>query len=347
MSEFRQDPITGRWAIIAEGRGVRPNEYGPSPPPPSSEGCPFCSGNESKTPPEIAAYRAKGSLPDTPGWSVRTISNKFPTVSAEAPPVPGTRVPGEVRRPGVGRHEVVIESPSHADSLSKLPTGQAREVFRMLRERIRALSSEPGIRAVVAFENAGPESGGSLFHPHAQIVAVPEVPPILADEASGSSRFSRTHGGVCAYETEIARERESAVRVVIDTPEMLAYVPFASPYPFEVRLLPFRHAGSLGAANDTEIYRLAELLPHVLRALSEAVPGASYNFVTRAFPWGTPEEASYHWHLDVLPRLVRPDGFDLGSGIPVNPVAPEAAAERLRQAIASEARARSAESSRP
>jgi len=347
VSEFRQDPITGHWTIIAEGRGVRPNEYGTPSPPPPSEGCPFCSGNETGTPPEIAAYRTKGSRPNTPGWSVRTIPNKFPTVFADAPTGPTTRAPGEVRRPGIGRHEVVIVSPAHAGSLSNLPMGQAREVFRMLRERMRALASEPGIRGIVAFENAGPESGGSLFHPHAQIVAVPEVPPLLADEAAGAARYSRTHGGVCAFETEIARERESAVRVVIDTPEMLVYAPFASPFPFEVRLLPFRHAGSLGGANDVEIHRLAELLPQVLRALSEVVPGASYNFVTRAFPWATPEDGAYHWHLDVLPRLVRPDGFDVGSGIPVNPVAPEAAADQLRRAIASTARSSGGESSRP
>lgn len=338
MSEFRQDPITGHWVIIAEGRGVRPNEYGAPSPPPSAENCPFCSGNESRTPPEIGAYRVKGSRPDAPGWSVRTIPNKFPTVSPDAPSIPTGRTAGEVRRPGIGRHEVVIESPSHADSLSKLPTGQAREVVRMLRERLRVLASEPGIRAVVAFENAGPESGGSLFHPHAQIVAVSEVPPILAEEAAGAARFSHTHGGVCAFETEMARERESAQRVVIDTPEMLAYAPFASAYPFEVRLLPFRHAGSLGAANDAEAHRLAELLPEVLRALSEVMPGASYNFVTRAFPWGSPDDRAYHWHMDVLPRLVRPDGFDVGSGVPVNPVAPEAAAEQLRRAIASKVR---------
>ncbi|HXY47692.1 MAG TPA: hypothetical protein VEK13_07360, partial [Thermoplasmata archaeon] len=96
-----------------------------------------------------------------------------------------------------------------------------------------------------------------------------------------------------------------------------------------------------------EIHRLAELLPQVLRALSEVVPGASYNFVTRAFPWATPEDGAYHWHLDVLPRLVRPDGFDVGSGIPVNPVAPEAAADQLRRAIASTARSSGGESSRP
>lgn len=333
MSEFRQDPITGRWTIVAENRSARPSEYAalrPSSPP--SE-CPFCEGHESWTPPELAAYRAPNSARDGPGWSVRTIPNKFPTLAPEAPrtsPEPSEHA--TMRKPGFGVHEVVIEGPEHVP-LSLLPRDQVREVVRMLSGRVRSLSATPGVVAVILFENSGPESGGTLAHPHAQLVGLPEVPPLLAEEARGADRFARSSGGRCAFETVVAEERKAAVRMVSDDGELSVYAPFASEYPFEVRIVPRRHAGSLGDASEAEQARLADVLPGVLRALESVVPGASYNYVARSFADGRSEAAGYHWHLDVLPRLIRPDGFEVGGGIAVNPVAPESAAAQLRAAL--------------
>jgi UDPglucose--hexose-1-phosphate uridylyltransferase len=334
VSEFRQDPITGRWTIVAEGRSARPNEY-TAPPPSSPPGeCPFCEGHESWTPPELAAYRGPNGRRDGPGWTVRTIPNKFPTLApsgSTAPNEPGERA--NVRKPGFGFHEVVIESPDHASFLPLLPRERVREVVRMLGERVRSLASTPGVAAVVLFENFGPESGGTLVHPHAQLVGLPEVPPMLTEEAQGAVRFTRSRGGSCAFESVLADEREAAVRVVSDGADLTAYAPFASEHPFEVRIVPRRHTASLGHASDAELDQLAEVLPAVLGALRAVVPGASYNFVARSFADGRPEGAGYHWHLDILPRLIRPDGFEVGGGIAVNPVPPESAAAQLRAAL--------------
>lgn len=329
MPEFRQDAITGAWTIVAEGRGARPNEYAP-PPSAATTDCPFCEGQEGRTPSELAAYRPAKGRPDGPGWSVRTIPNKFPTLAPDAPAVPDDAAPGETRRRGLGFHEVVIESPVHTGSLATLPAGQVRQVFRMLRERVREVGGRPGIRAVVAFENSGPESGGTLFHPHAQVVGLADLPPRLNEELAGLERYARHHPGVCAYESEIARERAAAARVVLDTPVALAYCPFASPHPYEVRILPVRHAPSLARAEDADLDALVDLVPRVLRALRAHLPGVSYNLVSRAVADAEPRAEAYHWHLEVLPRLVRPDGFEIGGGIPVNPVPPETAARELR-----------------
>lgn len=333
MSEFRQDPITGRWTIVAEHRLVRPKETvvtRPSAPPGE---CPFCEGNEAGTPPELAAYRAANGQRDGPGWTVRTIPNKFPTLASQpAGTTEGPRERANVRKPGFGFHEVVIEGPGHIP-LSLLPRDRVREVVRMLSERVRSLSSAPGVVAVILYENAGPESGASLAHPHAQLVGLPEVPPLLAEEARGADRFARSSGGRCVFESVLADEREASVRVVSDHAELTAYAPFASEHPFEVRIVPRRHAGSLGEASDAECAGLAELLPKVLSALESVVPGAAYNFVARSFADGRPEAAGYHWHLDILPRLIPPDGFEVGGGMAVNPVAPENAAAQLRSAL--------------
>ncbi len=224
-------------------------------------------------------------------------------------------------------------SPSHAGLLAELATGQVREVFRMVRERLRSLSREPGIRSTVAFENSGPESGGTLFHPHLQVVALPEIPPTLADELAGAGRYAHRHGGVCAFEAEVAREREETVRMVVDSPKIVAYAPFASGHPYEMRLVPVRHAPSWAEATDSEVERLAELVPRLLRAVRDRLPDVSYNLISRGVPPTAPEARSYHWHVDLVPRAVRPDGFEVGSGIPVNPVPPEVAAEELRERL--------------
>jgi UDPglucose--hexose-1-phosphate uridylyltransferase len=333
VSEFRQDPITRRWAIVAENRTARPSEYSAARPSAPPGDCPFCAGHESSTPPELAAYRGQDTERDGPGWTVRTIPNKFPSLAPTAGPSPDrSEETVDVRRPGFGFHEVVIESPEHV-TLSKLPAEQVRQAVRMMGERVRALSATPGVAAVILFENFGPESGGTLTHPHAQLVGLPVVPPLLLEEAEGAERFASTAGAACAFEQVAANERREGVRMVLDDGTLTAYAPFASQHPFEVRVQPLRHAASFGDASEDEQSHLAEVLQRLLRALDRVVPGSSYNFVSRSFAQGRPEARSYHWHFDLLPRLIRPDGFEVGGGIAVNPVPPESAAAQLRAAF--------------
>lgn len=347
MSEFRRDPITGRWVIVAENRSARPNEYPPAAPS-SATNCPFCAGHESWTPPEVAAYGAAGRAPNGPGWTVRTVPNKFPSVEPwEGPPEPeDDRRPGRPR-PGRGRHEVVVESPEHTPLFPYFSKERVAEVLRMVRGRVAAIESGAEIASLVAFENSGPESGGTLFHPHAQIVGVPEVVPSLREESEGASRLAEDSASTCGFETALDGELRDARRLVAKSDAWTAYVPYASEHPYEVRFVPTRHAASLGVATDGEIDGLTTLLPAVLRALHTIAPGASYNWVSRAFATGRPERAAYHWHLDVLPRLVRPDGFEVGGGIAVNPVAPEAAARELTDALAGRTPSRSTGAPKP
>ncbi len=334
MSEFRQDPITGRWAIVAENRSARPNEYAARPPPSSPSECPFCEGHESWTPPEVAADRDPGRPPDGPGWRVRVVPNKFPTLIPSLRPAP-VRSEESGRRPGHGYHEVVVAGPEHRTPLAQYSPDQVERVLRLLSERVRVHARASEVAAIVAFENCGPESGGTLFHPHLQLVALPEVPPLLGEEAAGLARFSREHAGACGVEWVVSRERAERSRLVFESDELLAFCPFASEHPYEVRIVPRRHAASLGAISEGELHALSERLPALLRSLQTVAPGASYNLVSRAYSDARPEHRGYHWHLDLLPRLVRPDGFEVGGGIAVNPVPPESAAAELSSALRS------------
>lgn len=333
MSELRRDPITGRWTVVAPGRAPRPNEYPKRPPPSSSENCPFCEGHESWTPAEVATDRPAGRPANGPGWTVRAIPNKFPTLAPEVETEgPADAASRFAHRPGRGFHEVIIETPDHAARLATLSVSQARTFLRVLRDRVRWLAAQPGIASLVVFENSGPESGGSLFHPHAQVVAVPEVVPTLAEELGAASAFARTHSGRCIFEEVLAQERAAGTRLVREIEGWTAYCPFASELPYEVRVVPHRHSSSFGETTDAEIEAAAELFPSLLRRFEEVAPDASYNFVARAPAEGQAERSVYHWHLDLLPRLIRPDGFEVGGGIHVNPFAPETAARELRSA---------------
>jgi UDPglucose--hexose-1-phosphate uridylyltransferase len=334
VSELRKDPITGHWVIIAESRLARPNEYVAPAHPSLPGGCPFCEGQESRTPPEVAAVRNKGTPADGPGWSIRVIPNRFPTLapaaSAAATPQSASLLEA---RPGYGYHEVIIVSPRHEPGLAFLPVDHARAVVRMFRDRVAALAKKPQISAVLLFENFGPESGGTLMHPHAQVVATPVVPPVLEEKVDGMRRFSRKHPDTCLLETVAKEERSQKTRIVLDDGIFLTSTPFASAHPYEVLILPERHSTSIIEATDAELDRLAELLPAVLRSLFTVAPSFSYNFMVHCAPNPMKSHPEFHWHIEIAPRLIRPDGFELGTGIAVNPVSPEAAASALRTAL--------------
>jgi UDPglucose--hexose-1-phosphate uridylyltransferase len=270
-----------------------------------------------------------------PGWSVRAIPNKFPTLAPEHPSPPNaTSMPLFEAEAGYGYHEVIIESPRHAPVLPFLPLDQSMAVVRVFRDRVKALASKRNIASVLLFENYGPESGGTLSHPHAQVVATAIVPPVLAEEAEGMAQYSAHHAEGCLLEAIGEEEQKQGVRVVLDDGAFLAVAPFASTHPYEILLLPRRHAPSIADATDAELARLAELLPKLLRTELAIDALLSYNFFLHVAPNPVKSHPEFHWHLEIAPRLVRPDGFEIGTGIPVNPVSPEAAASALRTALA-------------
>jgi UDPglucose--hexose-1-phosphate uridylyltransferase len=330
VTELRKDPFTGRWAVIAEGRGARPNEHASRAPSGTTDpNCPFCEGREESTPPEVAALRAPGLPGNGPGWTARAIPNKFPSLGGPPNPAPVRAPSGGAVTDGAGVHQVVIESPHHAPGLPGLSADALRALFRFFRERVAAVEDAPGIAAVLLFENWGPESGGTLWHPHAQIAGFPELPPALAEE---SRRFDREPR--CPLESATEGERFDESRVVSADEQFTAYAPFGSEHPYELRIVPHAHRASFTDAPDAEVRRLAELVPRLLRALDRVVPGVSYNWWVHGAGAGLP--TTFHWHAELIPRIVRPDGFELGAGLPVNPVTPEAAATRLRAALESE-----------
>lgn len=334
MPEFRQDIITGNWVIVAKERAKRPEDFSEPEKPQKEhyrENCPFCVGNEGQTPPEAYAVRKDGTEPDTPGWSVRAVPNKFPALTPS-----GQVVMGDVgiyrTMSGVGAHEVILETPDHDRSPAELGKQELMDVISTYRHRHRALLEDDRIEYVSIFRNHGRSAGASLEHPHSQIIATPIVPPLIQDSISAAKNYhDRT--GKCAYCHVLEEERQAGARVVYSNSGFIVFQPFASRTPFETCIMPLRHSPSFGEISDEEIEQLADALGLTLRKIAEGLNDPSYNYMIRTAPTVDEYEGSeyLHWHISIMPKLAIAAGFEMGTGIYINTATPEDTAKFLRK----------------
>lgn len=336
MPELRRNPVNGRWVVVATERAKRPKDFasGHDEPTASSAGkrCPFCPGNESETPPETAAYREPGTEKDSPGWRVRAIPNKFPAFSPDGKPA----AQGDdlfVTMDAVGFHEVIIETPHHDRSFATLTEDEAAEVVRMYRDRFRFIAADPRLEYVLIFRNHKREAGASLEHPHSQIIGAPVMPPAVAEEIREMEAYRMAYGS-CVVCDMLERELSEGTRVVTSNGHFVAIEPFASRTPFETWIIPRAHSGSFGDLEDEEIPALAAILRDVLARIREGLSDPAYNYMIHTAPLGRREEGFepgvYHWHIEIIPKLVIAAGFEMGTGTYINVTTPESAAEFLR-----------------
>ncbi|HEY1330852.1 MAG TPA: galactose-1-phosphate uridylyltransferase [Actinomycetota bacterium] len=329
MSTLRQDPTTKDWVILAPrraGRPHRPPEPGRAAPPERDPECSFCPGNEDRTPPEILR------VPEGSPWRVRVFPNLFPAVGHD----------GDGRRDGValfremqgrGEHEVVVESPRHDARLDEMSHDEVTDVLRVWRERYRRLARRSWVRAVIVFKNFGPGAGTSLAHPHSQIVAIPVFPASWLRRFAVAIRYYDDTGHNL-YDDMIDAERAAASRVVAERGRFLAFEPYASRTPFETTIMPAVHQSSFSQLTDEDTGDLARLLHDVTGALREAAGDPDYNLVVTSAPADDLQRRLVRWHVQILPKLALPAGFELGTGMNINPVMPEEAADALREALA-------------
>lgn len=341
MSILRFDPATNDWIVFSPERTQRPHEEAPAaaPAPAASQEdrsrCPFCPGHEDRTPPEIYALRdgPRGS------WTVRVFANKFPVLQPESEHNHAEEGRLFRRMDGYGAHEIVVESPDHARFLGHQPVEQIDRVLRTVHARFNALVQDTHLRAVLVFKNHGAGAGTSLRHPHWQIIATPVVPRMMrVKHAIATDYFDLT--GRCLYLDLLEQERAAAVRVIAANEHYTAVLPYASQVPFQVRILPRAHRASFGRVPVEELRPLAGILKDVLVRLHSALRDPDFNLTVNTAPRGDEHKLSYLWHVDILPRLTTPAGFELGSGMAINTVLPETAAEMLRRAEPAHAGAR-------
>jgi UDPglucose--hexose-1-phosphate uridylyltransferase len=156
MPELRKDPVVGRWVIISTERSRRPTSFATGTRSTEAGFCPFCPGNEDKTPPAVYTVKPAVGAAGTPAstWKVRVVPNKFPALQIEG----GLDRRGEGlydRMNGVGAHEVVIETPDHSKDLADLPVEHIQDVLLAYRERMIDLHKDKRLRYVLIFKNHG------------------------------------------------------------------------------------------------------------------------------------------------------------------------------------------------
>lgn len=329
MPDLRKDPIVGRWVIIAKSRAKRPHDFDAALRPHTKRLCPFCEGNEHLTPNEIIAYRSPGSQRDRQGWRVRVVPNKFPALEIEGDLNKRGEGIYDMMR-GVGAHEVIIESPRHLVQTSELTEDQFREVLWVYRDRLVDLKRDPRLVYGMIFKNVGAAAGASLEHTHSQLIVTPIVPINVWEEMTGSLEFFN-YRGRCVYCDMIQQELATEKRIVIDSSGFVAFAPFASRFPFETWILPKGHFSHYENIQKNGIDELAGVMKQVLGKIEAALDQPAYNYIIHTAPFDTQELGHYHWHIEIIPSLTRPAGFEWGTGFYINPVPPEDAAAFLRE----------------
>ncbi len=345
MPELRKDPISDRWVIIATERRMRPSDLSkiPTSVPSEPKSCPFCEGNESKTPREIpgGTWRASGTEPDKPGWLIRTMANKFPALVIE----------GDVERAGsgifdymrgIGAHEVIVETPNHTLHLADMDENQIEKVLWAYKQRIVDLEKDKRFRYILVFKNYGEIAGASLSHPHSQLIATPITPRYVKMELHNSREYFLEKER-CIFCDMIKQEISEGSRIVNENEYFVTLAPFASRFPFEIWLLPRKHHFGFQELPDEERIQLARMLKDILRRIKAVLNDPPYNYMLHTAPnvipragkpdyWGT-VQFDYHWHIEIIPRTTRVAGFEWGSGLYINPTPPEEAAKYLREAL--------------
>ena len=332
MPELRRDPVTGRWVIISTERRKRPNDFRfERPTVVGRELCPFCPGHEELTPPEVLAYRQNGGAPNSPGWDVRVVPNKFPALQVEGELDRGGDGMFD-RMNGIGAHEVIIETPDHDKTFASMSELEIERVLSAFRERVQDLKQDHRLRYILVFKNQGARAGATLEHAHSQLIALPVVPDFVREEIEGARRHFAAKER-CVFCDIVHQEMTAGVRVIQETADIIALAPYAPRFSFETWLLPRRHGSRFEEAPQHEYESLARVLKSVLVRIDRALESPAYNLIIHSASFNDANHGgadAYHWHVEILPKLARTAGFEWGTGFYINPTSPEEATRVLR-----------------
>lgn len=330
MPEFRQNLATKEWVIVATERAKRPQDFqkkGEAPPflPPHKPNCPFCIGNEEQTPPAVFTITRDGR------WGVRVVPNKFAALKPDLATT-RTNVGKFLQAEGFGVAEVIIETPEHHKTIATLSEGEVEDILQAYQHRYLEISKVDKVNLITIFRNFGVRAGTSLEHPHSQLIATPIVPPHVRDPFRQAMLHYDEHGS-CVYCDMVAEELRQGKRIVLESEHFVALCPFAARTPFETRVYPKAHKASYGSISEDERGDLAGLLRAVMGKLRTGLGNPDYNYIIRSSPIGDENVHYLHWYMVVIPKVSTAAGFEIGTGIYINVVAPEESAKFLREVV--------------
>jgi len=351
IREIRINPIVpSESVLVATARSMRPKKE-EAPVQHDSRShlatCPFCQGNEAMTPVSIIQVPAEGD------WKLRIVENLYPVLDDDRSN-PNFAFGLQHTIEGYGRHEVVIDHASHGIRIHEMSDEHLTLLLSLYRDRMEQLyHSDDRLKYVLVFKNFGPAAGASIGHTHSQIIAMPVVPDNVQSEVrSGKAYYETSHQCIfCSlidealtfeatlYDRESGeiRRRINVGQFVIErSKRFVAIKPFASRYEWEIHILPLSHQADYLDLGHDDIADLAVLFKRTMARLNAVLGGVQYNFFLHSLPHGTEYSGSaeaFHWHIEICPRTSIPTGFELGSGLYVNTICPEIAAEQLRKVV--------------
>ncbi len=337
MSQIRYDLFHDRYVIIAPNRALRagflePHQLA------EPKKCPFCEGNEKLTPPEIFALR-DGSAANQPGWRTRVVPNLYKAVEIEAS-LTQEREGSFEWQEGFGAHEVIVDMPRHEIYMDRWSEAEFADWLTTVQERVTDLHRDFRLVWLSVFKNHGLHAGATQPHPHTQILGLPMIPkrelPILAHQVT----YFREHGRAIA---EVLREEElkNGARVILENAHFVAIAPFASAMPFEVWVTPKAPIATIIMMNSAETEALAKLLKKLFANMVAVLGRFDFNLCFEIAPLqkdGTSAPMfedfaqACRFGIRIEPRITGIGGFELSSGMHINPVAPETAARKIRSA---------------
>ena len=341
-NELRKDYLLNRWVVIATERSRRPTDFAKQKTETTpSTNCPMCVGNENMTPPAIMLYLKENNevnMTQDPltgerpkNWLIRVIPNLYPAFSPPKQPEDIAQIfKSEGFGVAIGGHEVIVESPSHDEDPADAELPQLELVIHAYIDRLKELSAKPYVKYVSIFRNFGKDAGASLSHAHSQIIATPIIPTTIQEEIDASKKYYDEHRK-CVF-CDIIEQEGNGPRLIYENTDFVVFAPYASINPMEFWIVPKKHAGNILNLNDAEVAAFAKTLKLSLKSLKDLVNDPPYNYGLH-LTINNEAQDYYHWHLEVYPKLSIWAGFELNTGMYINTVTPETAAESLKKAI--------------
>jgi len=336
LHELRKDPLLGRWVAVLN-QSKSPSEYVFPTEENTEKDCLFCAGRERELPPEIMSIQNPNPAEPSKKWWTRVIPNLSPIF----------RVEGELGRKGdgmydkmnsIGANEIIVESPYHSVKPEDMGLDQMARVLMTYKERISDLEKDPRLRYTLIYKNSGISAGSMYSHPMSLLASTPVIPRRVKEELDGAKQYF-AYKERCIFCDLIREELRFGSRVIIETKGFVAFCPYASKFPFESWIIPKRHNCAFQDVRADEIEDMALILSSVLKKLRHIFDSVPFNYFIHSAPnriprknhWHTLGE-DFHWHLEIMPRLLRTSGFEWGSGLYILPTSPENAAKYLREA---------------
>lgn len=330
MSHIRKDAVTKQWVIMSSARSAKPTDYVSKyiEVSDSALSCPFCKGHEDKTPDSFETVYDKNG-----NWRVRIVPNKYPAVSETLKDEIPKRSLLFESMSAEGYHDVVIEHPEHTFNFYNSTSEDLLYIFRTVIKRLRALSNIPNMQYSLYFKNFGSEAGASLAHSHSQIITTPFIPVQMLEEIHGALDYYITNKN-CVYCNVIKEELKINKRIICENEDFIALAPFASKFPYQINIFPKEHHDSIifSSACDRQF---SSIVKGIFDRINNLLGMVSYNYVLHTLSPSL--RASYahvnHWYLDIMPKMSKLAGYELGSGLYINSILPEDAAAELKNSI--------------